>query len=438
MYTLTVTAFKGSTAIAEGSKSSVTISESLETRVSIVLGPKPNAGNGTFAYDLTIPSGISDPTLYVTTLTGDAVSGGTISLTAGQNNTGTLNLASGYYKARFVLTQGDMVAGFNSEFIHIYSGLTSTLSREFTAFEPQKVTAFDLTGLFPAPVIGVDPVLTLVADQYNGTIQWKVGGIAHSGPFEGNRVYTAEITLEPDIAYTFEGIGANVFSHSGIQGTNNANSGVLTLVFEATAAVSGGLVIEIGFNHGDIDVSGSNGVNTIYRDGAPNSLTLSVSGYTDMSWYVDAGMTELTGNPLTLQAADYGIGSHIVNFNGYKGGVPFSQMVPFTVAEEGGSDPHDPNGNAVITLKSLDLGDGAFSQADFTLSKSSGTTSQTISISGSGYTDPRWIVDGILKGTATTITLQAADYGVGGHTLSLDISKDGKSWSKEIRFTITN
>jgi uncharacterized repeat protein (TIGR02543 family) len=86
-----------------------------------------------------------------------------------------------------------------------------------------------------------------------------------------------------------------------------------------------------------------------------------------------------------------------------------------------------------------DAGDGAFSDTDFTLSKSgSGNpASQTISITGSGYTDPRWMVDGTLKGTGASITLDAADYGVGGHNLSLIIRKNGVSWSRDIAFTIT-
>jgi uncharacterized repeat protein (TIGR02543 family) len=93
----------------------------------------------------------------------------------------------------------------------------------------------------------------------------------------------------------------------------------------------------------------------------------------------------------------------------------------------------------LITLNP-DAGDEAFSETDFTLSKS-GTgnpSSQTINITGADYTNPRWIVDGTLKGTGTSITIQAADYGAGGHTLSLFIVKYGVDWSKDIEFTVTN
>jgi hypothetical protein len=47
-------------------------------------------------------------------------------------------------------------------------------------------------------------------------------------------------------------------------------------------------------------------------------------------------------------------------------------------------------------------------------------------------------VDGELKGTETSITVHAADYGLGNHTLSLFINKGGISWSKETTFTVTN
>jgi uncharacterized repeat protein (TIGR02543 family) len=91
-----------------------------------------------------------------------------------------------------------------------------------------------------------------------------------------------------------------------------------------------------------------------------------------------------------------------------------------------------------ITLILGDAGDGAFSETDFTLSKSGSPNSQTVTITGAGYTNPRWMVDGTLKGTGTGIVIQAADYGTGGHNLTLIVTRSGISWSKEIAFTVTN
>jgi uncharacterized repeat protein (TIGR02543 family) len=93
-------------------------------------------------------------------------------------------------------------------------------------------------------------------------------------------------------------------------------------------------------------------------------------------------------------------------------------------------------GDYGITLDLGDAGDGAFSETNFTISKPSG--SQTITITGTGYTNPRWYVDDDLKGTGASITISAADYSLGGHNLTLIITKSGVSWSKEIAFTVTN
>jgi uncharacterized repeat protein (TIGR02543 family) len=85
---------------------------------------------------------------------------------------------------------------------------------------------------------------------------------------------------------------------------------------------------------------------------------------------------------------------------------------------------------------SLDAGDGAFSQTSFTVFKGGGTASQIVALEGTGYSNPRWEVDGGLRGTGNSITLNAADYVVGGHILSLFVTKDGISWSKELLFTV--
>jgi hypothetical protein len=45
-------------------------------------------------------------------------------------------------------------------------------------------------------------------------------------------------------------------------------------------------------------------------------------------------------------------------------------------------------------------------------------------------------VDGDLKRTGTGITLNAADYSVGKHFLTLIISKSGVSWSRKIAFSV--
>jgi predicted outer membrane repeat protein len=101
--------------------------------------------------------------------------------------------------------------------------------------------------------------------------------------------------------------------------------------------------------------------------------------------------------------------------------------------EPGGIKP----GNAPITLV-IDRGQGAFSEETFTIYKNGGaeTGTKTIEVTGTGYSNPRWHVDGIQKGTGTSIVINAADYGTGGHSLSLWVELGGVPWSKELDFTV--
>jgi hypothetical protein len=88
-------------------------------------------------------------------------------------------------------------------------------------------------------------------------------------------------------------------------------------------------------------------------------------------------------------------------------------------------------------ILNLDAGTGAFSQTSFSISRG-GSESQAISVTGSGYTNSRWEVDRELKGTGTSITIHAADYRMGKHSLTLIINKNDISWSRALSFTVTN
>jgi uncharacterized repeat protein (TIGR02543 family) len=90
-----------------------------------------------------------------------------------------------------------------------------------------------------------------------------------------------------------------------------------------------------------------------------------------------------------------------------------------------------------VTLNS-DAGTGAFDLEGFALSVGE---SRTVAVTtDSSYTHPRWFVDGDLKVTTpeNQITLSGADYNdsLGKHYLTLIISKNGVSWSKEIAFSV--
>ncbi|MDR2404175.1 MAG: InlB B-repeat-containing protein [Spirochaetaceae bacterium] len=110
-----------------------------------------------------------------------------------------------------------------------------------------------------------------------------------------------------------------------------------TVTSSATAQVTlqapGNKTIDIGFNYGDISISGSDGTNVIYKaSAAPNSVTLSAADYEDVQWYVDGGVFPAgTGDSITLSASDYSAKTHSITFTGKKYGKLYSQVIPFTV-----------------------------------------------------------------------------------------------------------
>jgi hypothetical protein len=96
-------------------------------------------------------------------------------------------------------------------------------------------------------------------------------------------------------------------------------------------------------------------------------------------------------------------------------------------------------GPRLIALTINDEGTGAFSQGAFTIYKTptgSQSGEQILTLTGTGYSNPIWLVDGVEKGRASSITLKASDYMAGGHSLTLMVKTDSGYWSKGITFTV--
>jgi hypothetical protein len=85
-------------------------------------------------------------------------------------------------------------------------------------------------------VTGATPVTTTTAGTgYTGTISWS----GSPSTFAAATVYTATITLTATSGYTLTGVIQNFFTVTGASPvTHNANSGVITAVFPATAVGS--------------------------------------------------------------------------------------------------------------------------------------------------------------------------------------------------------
>jgi hypothetical protein len=94
-------------------------------------------------------------------------------------------------------------------------------------------------------------------------------------------------------------------------------------------------------------------------------------------------------------------------------------------------------GAGSISVGFTDLGAGAFSQESFVIAKSGSPASQTIALAGTWAT-VEWRVDGVPQGNGASLTINAADYAVGGHTLLVTVRKDSVPWTKKLSFTVSN
>jgi hypothetical protein len=156
--------------------------------------------------------------------------------------------------------------------------------------------------------------------------QWERGDSA-TGSFTGISGATSE-------TYTLTTADLNKYirvtvSRTGYNGTLTSDP--------TTAAVTpqppGTRNITIGFNYGDITITGDNRTNIIYKTSAsPSSVALSATGYVDVKWYVDGNDSPAgNGASITLEASGYSAKTHSITFTGKKDGKLYSQVIPFTV-----------------------------------------------------------------------------------------------------------
>jgi hypothetical protein len=248
-WTITATGYAGNgTEVAEGS-AELTVKSGDNDGVDIILSPLLGIANGTFAYAITRgnrkPSGRE---FVISTVEGEIVA--EIELWDSPTSSTTswkTSLAPGEYLVRIRLSYWSFVG--LTEVLHIYSGLTTSLSREFTSFDySETVTDFDLTGLVTAPVTWAAPVRTFPwTNQYAYTsgnagtqVKWyqDTSEIIDSGIlFAADTVYKAVVDLKTSSdMFSFSGVPSNRFEHAGASlVVNNANSGTVTITFLPTA-----------------------------------------------------------------------------------------------------------------------------------------------------------------------------------------------------------
>jgi hypothetical protein len=355
------------------------------------------------------------------------------------------------YEAEVVLTATTGYTfdgvGANS-FIYAYAGATATnpagsgntitVTISFPATAADMVSDLDLTMLITAPVKHMAPGTTINESQYTGVITWAPA----DSTFAPSTVYEAEVVLTATTGYTFTGVNANSFNYTyaGTMATNPAGSGdtiTVTITFPATAAD-----VVSAFDLTALVAAPAKGA-------TPNTTPISVAQFTGTVTWKKADGTTVTGNfaSATIYQATVSLSAE----TGYTFTGVNANSFTHTYAGASATNPAGSGDTITVTITfpataspeyaitvDPDAGDGAFSQETFTVSKGGGG-SQTITVTDSAdYTNPRWFVDGDLKGTATSITIGAADYSAGNHNLTLLITKSGVSWSKEITFTVTD
>jgi hypothetical protein len=149
----------------------------------------------------------------------------------------------------------------------------------------------DLTYKVPAPVKNGTPVVSFTSTQYKGAVAWSENssGASHSGIFQPGTAYKAVVTLTAVTPYGLTDLAANSFTHNfAVPGnvTNTANSGTVTIIFPATAAL-----IESGRS-----IKNTFGVMATGKDGVETA-------FTKLSDHIRTG--GLTSNPDLVQVGDW-------------------------------------------------------------------------------------------------------------------------------------
>jgi hypothetical protein len=122
----------------------------------------------------------------------------------------------------------DAVLDFNYNII-------SNIIKTFKFIDRAVIVDSAILGIM-APVKGETPIKGLETPQYTSSIVWNGNPVK----FAASMIYTATITITPKAGYTLKGVPENYFKVWGSinSATNTVNSGVVTVVFPATAPLA--------------------------------------------------------------------------------------------------------------------------------------------------------------------------------------------------------
>jgi phage gp45-like len=116
------------------------------------------------------------------------------------------------------------------------SGTSITVTAVFPSTGDIVINIAAIAGVTAPATEGIPASAITPNAQYSGTVSWAPA-VPTGGTFTAGTQYTATIALTPNAGYTLTGVAANFFTVAGATLVNNdANTGVITAQFPATAA----------------------------------------------------------------------------------------------------------------------------------------------------------------------------------------------------------
>jgi hypothetical protein len=204
--------------------------------------------------------------------------------------------------------------------------------------DPDSDTRATLTAGSPVDALATDTTANVTFTGATGITSLDAADFAVD-----NGASITSVSVNSGIATVVVNIGANTAAAAktytvSIASTSTLIKGNATVAITQAAAGtgpdpvgSGTANITVGFNYGEITITGDTESNAISKSGA-DSLTLSATGYTDVVWYVDANTTGISEGSVTLNAADYPVRRHSITFTGTANGRRYSSKpITFTV-----------------------------------------------------------------------------------------------------------
>jgi hypothetical protein len=205
-----------------------------------------NVASGPSIISIAAIAGVTAPVnggIPVTVITENAQYGGTVVWTPSDE---TFQPNKVYYAVITLTEKGKYtLQGVQKNFFTVAGALTVTNDENsgvITAVFPRTAGTVDNPAVIDikniegvtVPIIGGIPKSEISpSPQYTGTITWS----PKDNPYEAGTVYTATITLEPKIGFTFKGVATDFFTVKEATTANAANSNVVTAVFRVTSTI---------------------------------------------------------------------------------------------------------------------------------------------------------------------------------------------------------